>query len=143
MHYELAGENKYVVRILKGEEALEALSRLCEQADIRGGFFYGIGATDFVELAHYSVEDQKYSTKTFTQPLEVTGITGSIAYKNDAPIIHAHGTFSTPEMDVRGGHIVKLKVSATLEILITATTSLIKEHDAETGLNLLQLDHQI
>ena len=50
---------------------------------IAGGFFFGLGALDRVELANYDVSKKKYSSKKFTQALEMTSLLGSIGKEKD------------------------------------------------------------
>lgn len=143
MQYEQIAERQYVIRIARGEKVIASLEAFCQQERIKGAFFFGIGAVDQVELAHYSVEDQKYSTKSFNQPLEVTNISGNVAVMGQELIIHAHGTFSDTQMNCIGGHIVEMTVSGTLELILTESAPLSKELDSQTGLKLLDLGNQI
>lgn len=143
MYFDQVAERQYVMRVGRGENVISAIEEFCLQEKITGAFFFGIGAVDQVELAHYDVNAQKYSTKTYNQPLEVTNVSGNIARHDDELIVHAHGTFSDTEMQCLGGHIVEMKVSGTLEIILTETSPLTKLKDDETGLKLLDLSGQI
>ena len=63
MVYEQESKNKYVIRLAKGDELIENLEMFVEKEEVEGGFFYGLGASDNFEIAHYNVETQKYSSK--------------------------------------------------------------------------------
>lgn len=143
MFYQKLNNTEYLLRLKRGEEAIKSLEKFCLQEQIDGAFFTGIGATDQVELAHYSVDAQKYSTKTMDQALEVTNLTGNVSTHEGQIIIHAHGTLSNPDMQAFGGHINRLIVSATLEILLHTTSSLSKTIDPETGLKLFDLPDKL
>lgn len=143
MVYEKFSNNQHVIRIARGERLIASLEKYCIAEKIKGAFFYGIGAADFAELAHYDVETQKYSTKVYNQALEITQLAGNMSLHEGELIIHAHGTFSDTEMRAIGGHIVDLQVSGTLEIFLTETAELNKLTDAETGLKLLDLPNTI
>lgn len=138
MEYQKDG-NVIVVRVARGEKVVESLAKLVKTEKIDGGYFVGIGATDEVELAHYSVEGKKYSSETFNQPLEITNLTGNIAWFEGEPIVHCHATLSDPQMQCFGGHLVEARISGTLELFLTITDSLKKREDDETGLKLLSL----
>ena len=131
-------DKSFVIRIERGELIIEQLKIFCQQQNIEGGFFYGIGAVDEVELAHYNVESKKYSSIKFLQPLELVNITGSIGKEADL-IIHAHATLANPKMEVIAGHLVEARVSGTVEIFLTPLEKLEKKLDQETGLKLFTL----
>ena len=138
MQFKKIRPNEWMVRVARGETIISSLTDFCRKNNITGGAFYGIGAVDEVELAHYSVDDKKYSSKKFTEPLELTNITGTIGVENEL-IIHAHVTLGRPDMSVLAGHLVDARVSGTLEVYFTQTPKLIKKKDKETGLKLFDL----
>ena len=143
MHYEKLAHNQYVLRLARGENVFETLQKFCRQEQIDGAFFFGIGAVDKAELAHYNVETQKYSSKKFDQALEVTNLTGNIALHDKEIVIHAHGTFSDASMHCLGGHVVSLQVSGTLELWLHKSAALSKAIDEETGLKLFNLPYKL
>lgn len=127
---------EYIIRIKRGEKIVAELKRFYLKERIDGGFFYGLGAVDQVELAHYDVSTKKYSSKKFAIPLEMTNITGSVGICDKELIIHAHAAFADKEMKVVAGHLVEAVVSGTAEIYFVKTPMLIKSYDPETGLKL-------
>ena len=133
-------ERSFVLRIEKGESAINTITQFCLEHKIESGFFNGIGAVDMAEIAHYNLQTKQYSTKQIEKPLEVTNITGNIAWYNEAPIVHAHVTLSDDEMRAIGGHVVELRVSGTLELFFTSTKKLVKDVDPVTGLKLFSLE---
>lgn len=130
--------NTWVVRIKRGERIIQTLKDFCQKNAVAGGFFFGIGAVDQVELAHYNVGKKKYRSIKFSQPLEMINITGSIGKEKDL-IIHAHAVFSDTKMQTIGGHLVEGRVSGTAEIYLMKLPSLKKKYDPETGLKLFSL----
>jgi len=138
MRYKKINADAFALRITRGEKIVESLKKFCEKEKVSGGFFYGIGAVDEVELAHYNVEKKKYSTKKFAQAFEVPNLTGSIGVCEGELIIHAHAVFSDDAMNTIGGHLIDAKVSGTAELLFTKTDTLFKKYDAETGLKLFE-----
>lgn len=137
--YQKRQEN-FIIRIKRGGEIVALLADFCQKEKVFSGYFVGIGACDQVTLAHYSVEDKKYSEKEFSQPLELTSLSGTIATLNNKPSIHAHAVLADNSFQTISGHLVKGKVSGTAEILVVPLGEKItKSPDKETGLNLLDL----
>ena len=48
--------NKYILRLFKGEKLMETLNKFFADNDIKAGYIMGLGAVDFVELGHFSLE---------------------------------------------------------------------------------------
>jgi len=134
MQYKHNGSH-FFIRIIRGEGIIEQLKSLCRKEKINGGFFYGIGAVDRVELAHYNVSSQKYSSLKFTQPLELTSLIGSIGVEKEL-IVHAHAVLGNAKMETITGHLVEARVSGTAEIFLLKSGRLNKKLDPETGLKL-------
>ena len=132
------GENKWMVRIKRGEKIIEQLVEFCEEKGIEGGYLVGIGAVDYVELALYDVEKQEYFSEKFEGAYELANLTGTIGVEEEL-IVHAHATLSDSEMRTIGGHLVEARVSGTAEIVVTMCEKLVKKHDEETGLKLFDL----
>ncbi len=129
-----------MVRVKRGGEIITSLIDFCQREKILGGFFIGIGAVDQVTLAHYSVENQKYSEKKFNQPLELASLSGTIATLDNKLSLHAHAVLADDSFQTISGHLIKGKISGTAEILVVPLGEKItKKLDKETGLNLLDL----
>lgn len=139
MQYKKLSEATFLIKLQRGNNVIMSLTDFCKKENIEGGFFYGIGAVDTVELAHYTVETKKYSSLSFNEPLEMTNVTGTIGIYEGKPLIHAHTVFSNPAMEVKAGHLVEAHISGTAEIFLTKTQRLEKQYDPETGLKLFVL----
>lgn len=129
-----------MVVIKRGENIVASLKEFCEKEGIINGFFYGIGAVDQVELAHYSVEDKKYSSYKFDEPLEMVSLAGNVFLGPEKElIIHSHASFSRPSGEMVGGHLVEARISGICEIHFSSfNLSLQKQYDEETGLKILK-----
>ena len=135
----LHDKKKYVLRFDKGEELVEGLIKFCEGEKIEAGWFFGIGAVSEIIISHYDVDTKKYSDKEYKEKLEIVSLLGNIAKKDNETIIHAHGSFSNPEMQVSAGHVKKLIVGPTCEIVLEKFDGkLEREYSDETGLNLMK-----
>ena len=138
MQVKKINSQKFIIRLSRGENIIQSLRDFCQKNKIYGGFFYGLGAVNQIELAHYDVKQKKYSAIKFRKPLEMTSLIGSIGTEKEI-IIHAHANFSDPKMKTTGGHLVEGKISGTAEIIFFRTEKLIKKYDPETGLKLFDI----
>jgi len=133
-------ENTYIIRLDRGEKIIESVKDFCTKNNIKCGYFSGIGALDEVELAHYIVENKKYTSKVFKQALEITNLNGNIATMGNEVYLHCHITLSDEEMKVIAGHLKEGKIAATCEIIFVKLDAKInRKHDEFIGLNLLDI----
>jgi uncharacterized protein len=139
MFFKQFNNNSYVIRVKRGERIIRELTEFCKSERIEGGFFYGLGAVNQAELAHYNVQTQKYSSKKYTQAWEMTNITGSVGLYENEIIVHAHASFSDSKMHEFGGHLVEATVSGTAEIYFTVLPKMEKIIDLETGLKVFKI----
>jgi predicted DNA-binding protein with PD1-like motif len=132
--------DKYIIVLQRGESLILSLKEFCQKEGIVNGFFYGIGAIDQAELAHYSVENKKYSSFKLSEPLELVSLIGNVFLGPEGElIVHTHASFSQPDGGMVGGHLVEARISGTGEIFFTPSESkLQKEYDKETGLKILK-----
>lgn len=133
-------DDKYLIRLERGEKIIESIKKFCADNKINCGYFSGIGALGEVELGHYIVENKKYSSKVFKQPLEIVNLTGNIATMDNEVYLHCHITLSDEEMKAIAGHLVEGKIAATCEIiLVKLDMEVNRKHDDFIGLNLLDI----
>ena len=132
--------NTYFIRLERGENIIETLKNFCYRNKIKCGYFFGIGALDEVELAHYIVENKKYTSKTLKQPLEITNMNGNITTMNKEVYLHCHITLSDEKMNAIAGHLKEGRISATCEIVLVRLNATInRKHDDFIGLNLIDI----
>ena len=130
----------YFIRLERGEKIMESLKNFCTKNKIKCGYFFGIGALGEVELAHYIVENKKYTSKLFKKPLEITNMSGNITTMNNEAYLHCHITLSDEKMKAIAGHLNEGVISATCEVvLVELNSSINRIYDDFTGLNLLDL----
>lgn len=130
----------YFVRLERGENIIETLKNFCSKNKIKCGYFFGIGALDEAELAHYIVENKKYTSKIFKQPLEIVNMNGNVTTMNKEVYIHCHITLSDEDMNVIAGHLKEGIISATCEIvLVKLNASINRKYDNFIGLNLMDI----
>lgn len=133
-------DDQYLIRFEKGEEILPSLRTFCKHYNITNATVSGIGSLENPTLAHYHVDNKKYSEKKIEGIFEVVSLLGNIAIFEKNPLPHLHVTLSDEEMHVIAGHLIQGTVSATLEVTLIAFPSTYnKKHDEEIGLNLWDL----
>ena len=89
-------------------------------------------------MAHYIVENKKYTSKTYKQPLEIVNMNGNITTMNKEVYLHCHITLSDEKMNAIAGHLKEGKIAATCEIVLVRLNATInRKYDDFTGLNLL------
>lgn len=131
-------EQTLFIRFDKEEDVIAELARFAKEQNIQGATFSLIGAAKKVILSYYNLTEKTYEDHTLEEEVEITGVLGNIAWMDDKVIIHAHGTFANKKLEVKGGHIKSLIISATGEVVLQQVqTKLIREYHEETGLNLL------
>jgi len=133
-------DDKYIIRLERGEKIIETIKDFCRKNNVRLGYFSGIGALGEVELAHYIVENKKYTSKVFKQPLEITNLIGNVTTMDNEVYLHCHITLSDESMKAISGHLVEGKIAATCEIImVTLDSKINRKHDDFIGLNLMDI----
>ena len=130
-------ENRYVVRIDRGEEVLEQISALCRTENITAGYAVGLGASNHVVIGLFDTDEKVYHKTELTGPMEITSLIGNISTQNGEPYLHFHINVCDESMQVRGGHLNVCEISATCEITIIKINGMVeREFSEEIGLNL-------
>ena len=134
----LKDNNTYVLRVEKGNDALEEVQKFCSENQITAGFFRAIGSTSRITISWYDLEKKEYIDKRMQETLEIVSLTGNVALLNGQAYIHAHGCFSNEAMQTFAGHVKKLEVGATCEIVLEKLEGTMERtYSEDIGLNLL------
>ena len=135
----LQNKNTIVLRFDLDEEVINELAHFCLQQQIHSGAFSAIGAAKEVIIACYNLQDKKYEDMTIIQEVEIVGVLGNIATMEGKTVVHAHGSFSDETYMTKAGHVKKLVVSATCEVILNVFEGTIERaYDERTGLSLMQ-----
>lgn len=135
----LQEKDRYFLRFETGDEVISMLADFCSKEAITAAYFTVIGACSEVTLSYYDLENKKYEDHEFKTDMEITSVTGNVGRLNNAVAIHAHGVFSGADMVGKSGHIKKLVISATGEIMLQKFEGKIERaYDEATGLNLIK-----
>ncbi len=132
--------NRWIIRLEKGEEIVEALKKFSTQQSFTGGQFTGIGAVGSVTVGLFEIESKQYHSLELVGDFEVTSLMGNLSTMKGEAYLHLHVTISDKNHRVYGGHLNQGVVSATAEIIFEELPDLGERYfDDETGLNLLDL----
>lgn len=130
----------YVARFEKGERLIESVKDMVRKEGIKGGFFYGLGALEDVEVGRFDLEKKEYEFKSLLGVYELASLNGNIVIKDGEPIVHAHAVLGDKDLNAVAGHIREAKVAITSEIFIHLQhgVEMARAKDKETGLDLLE-----
>ena len=128
----------HVFRVKPGQELLNGIARYCHEHEILSGVVIGIiGSVENARLNFLKALPGKYDSVDYHGPLEIVCAQGSIALKDDIPIIHIHIQLSGQDI-CSGGHLAQAIVFSTAEVTIGALDyQLRRQTDSYTGLNEL------
>jgi predicted DNA-binding protein with PD1-like motif len=130
-------EEVHIILIERGERIIEKLTAYCKEHKISAGFFTGIGAVDDAEIAHYIVDNKKYSSKVYKEPMEICTMSGNISIMDGEPYIHAHIILGKENFSVIGGHLKEATVHAVCEVYLVEVAKKIERKRQESiGLNV-------
>ena len=138
MDYRKSG-NTYIIRIDRGEEIMENLLSVIRKENIRLAHVEAIGACDYVKVGLFDVTEQKYHSKEFSGPMEITSLLGNITTKDGEPYIHLHINCGDEDCHVIGGHLNECRIAATCEMFVTELEGEVgRQVDERIGLNVFK-----
>lgn len=111
-------DDRLIVTLDKGEEVMASLVELCEKEGINAAMLNGIGYTDEMKVRVFDNTKDEFVFKTFSEPREITTLTGNIMLTDNGIYPHVHITAADLNMNVAGGHLISCKIAATAEIII-------------------------
>jgi predicted DNA-binding protein with PD1-like motif len=128
----------HVFRVKPRQELLTEIARYCREHSISSAVVVGIiGSVESAQLNFLMTLPGNYNNVEYTGPLEIVCAQGSIALKDEDPIIHIHAQLSGKDI-CRGGHLEKATVFSTAEVTLGELDyQLRRQSDSYTGLNEL------
>ena len=140
MQYRLEG-NKILLVLEKGDEILQSIYTVINEANIKFGWINGIGAAENITLGAYPLKLKDYIKKEFKGEFELTSLMGNISTKNGNPFVHIHANISDEECNAYGGHLFSGTITATAELVILLSDSVInRKESSQIGLYLWNLN---
>jgi predicted DNA-binding protein with PD1-like motif len=135
------GLRTFVLVMDKGDEASGAITDFARRAGVTAASFTAIGACSAAAIGYFDPEINDYRSNHFTEQLEILSCIGDIATKDDQPAVHAHVVLGRSDSSTVGGHLQRIEVFPTMEVVLTETPAhLRKRIDPTTGLALISVD---
>lgn len=133
----------YLMVLRRGDNVLQNLEQLAQAEKIPSASFAGIGFMSEATFGFYDFNRKQFDPKTFRN-VEMANMTGSIAWKEGKPSIHAHGTVTDGSFNGAGGHLLGLTVgTGSCEITVMLHPQRLERFvDPEIQANVLGLPLQ-
>lgn len=130
----------HLMVLTEGDDLFAQLEALALRENIPSASFTGFGFAGKVRFGFFDFDKRDYDPGTF-EDHEMTGINGTLAWKDGKPSVHAHGVGGGPDFRVVGGHLLALTVGrGSLEVTITVhDTRLERREEPSIGANILRL----
>ncbi len=110
-------KDKFLIRIEPNEELFDSLINFSKKYKIKSGFFIGLGATNEVEIGRYNEKKKDYDWFKIKKQMELANLTGNLTIKESHPYLHIHAVLGDKNLKTISGHLKKLTVFPTCEIL--------------------------
>lgn len=134
-------DNKFILRIDKGEEIVETLKTFCSKQQIKLGSVSGIGATNEATIGLFLTSTKEYIKKEMTGDMEIAPLVGNISTMNGQTYLHLHVNLGDSKHKSWSGHLNRAVCSATFEAIIDSIDGEVeREFSDEIGLNLLKIE---
>ena len=133
------GAREYVARLEHGRDWRGQIEAFAAEEGIEAAFFLGLGAVTNARLLFYDHDEQVYNEIEFDEPFEVTPAVGNVSLLDGEPFAHTHMTLSREDGSVVGGHLDTADTFAGELYVREFDTSLEREHDPVTDLDLWPL----
>jgi predicted DNA-binding protein with PD1-like motif len=129
--------------LTEGDDVLGNLERIARDCDIGAATFTGFGFIRTVTFGFFDFRAHQYNPATF-ETCELASMTGTIAWKDDAPSIHAHGIACDAAFANHGGHLLALEVGTgsveiAIDVIRPGDRRLVRTVDPSIGANILRL----
>ena len=137
MHYrEVEVTREFVVRLETGRDWRAEIEELADDEQLDAAWFYGLGAVMDAEVWFYDQDDQEYRSVDFDEPLEVAACVDNVSWLDGERFAHTHAVLSRRNGQALAGHLNSATVFAGELCVREFDTSLEREHDPTTDLDL-------
>lgn len=129
----------YLMVLHQGDSLMKELEQLATTERIPAASFTGQGFVN-VRFGFFDSATKKYTPKEFNK-VELSGMTGTIAWQDGKPSVHAHGVAAGNDFVAHAGHILAASVdTGSLEILVVLHDKKLQRlRDEQLGANILRL----
>jgi hypothetical protein len=139
MYLNVTEARKIMGRLVKGDDLLVALTKICQDLGITLGEIKAIGAVSKARVGYYHQDNRQYEWLDLERHLEILALEGNISLKDGKPFVHAHVILGDGEGRAYGGHLADGTIVFAAEFVIQelkANRELHRQMDKETGLFL-------
>jgi predicted DNA-binding protein with PD1-like motif len=128
----------FLMVLREGDDVFAQLAALMLEQAVPSASFTGFGFVRRATFGFYDFERREYRPQSFEQ-LELANMTGTLAWKDGEPSVHAHGVAGDAGFATVGGHLLGLEVgTGSLEITVTLhERRLERQVDPRIGANIL------
>lgn len=99
-------EDSFLVRLPKGADLLESLTKVFQQRNIRKASFTLIGALTHCVMGYYDQAARTYESREFPGHWEIVSCSGNVSEKDGDIFAHAHIIIAGPDYQCFGGHLM-------------------------------------
>ncbi|WP_135821811.1 PPC domain-containing DNA-binding protein [Halostella litorea] len=133
---EVETTGEYLARLDNGADWREEIEGLAAEVDADAAWFAAMGAVQDAELWFYDQETFEYEPVEFDEHLEVAACVGNVSWLDGERFAHTHAVLSRPDGEALAGHLNAATVFAGEVHMRTFDTTLEREHDGTTDLDL-------
>ncbi|GIW65930.1 MAG: hypothetical protein KatS3mg094_449 [Candidatus Parcubacteria bacterium] len=131
-------QNQFILRIEPNEELFSSLLKFAEEYKIKSGFFYGIGASKKCSIGRYNEKKKDYDWFEIKKQMEIGSLIGNLTLKENHHYLHIHATLGDKNLKAISGHLKKIIVFPTCEIIFFEFKNRVKrEFNEITNLYLI------
>ena len=137
-----AGFETRVVVLDSGEEAVAALTKFANDAQLTTASLTAIGAFEKATVGWFDFEKKTYKKIEVGEQCEVLSAIGDVAIGDDGKAsLHVHVVLGLSDGTTRGGHLLAGTVRPTLEVVLIDTPShLRRKKKPDLGIALIDLE---
>lgn len=130
----------FLMVLRQGDDVLGRIPELMHAEVVPSASLSGFGFAGRARFGFFDFDRGDYVPRDF-EDLEITGLTGTWAWMDGEPSIHAHASAADRSFDVVGGHVLGLVVGrGSFEITITVhPCRLQRAPEPSIGAKVLQL----
>jgi uncharacterized protein len=136
----IAVPNGFLMVFRQGDDVLANIEAIMRDEKIPSASITGFGFVAEVRFGYFNFDRGEYEPQTFSN-LEITGLIGTLAWKDGKPAIHAHAAGGDRQFRMVGGHVLGLVVGrGSFEVSATVYPHRLERRlDPNIGANVLQL----
>lgn len=130
----------FLMVLRQGDDVLARLEALMRDEAIPAATLSGFGFVHKATFGFFDFSLKEYRPRTM-QDLELTNLTGTLAWKEGRPAVHLHAVAGDADFRAFGGHVLALEVGrGSLEIAVAVIPHRLERAlDPGIGANVLQL----